>query len=121
MAITAVQALSVPVSDPERARRFYVDTLGFELVRDDSSIPGMRWIEVRPRGGRTSLTLVTWFESMPAGSLRGLVLACHDLHAEHARLVDAGARFDQPPREQPWALEAVLLDPDGNELVLQQR
>jgi catechol 2,3-dioxygenase-like lactoylglutathione lyase family enzyme len=119
--IRAVTVVSVPVSDPGRARRFYVDDLGFEVVRDDESVPGMRWLEVRPVGSATSLTLVTWFDTMPAGSLRGLVLSCDDLRSEHARLAAAGVSFEQPPEEQPWALEAVLRDPDGNELVFQER
>jgi catechol 2,3-dioxygenase-like lactoylglutathione lyase family enzyme len=118
--INDVQVVSVPVSDPEQARRFYVDVLGFELTRDDESIPGMRWIQVRPPTGTTSLTLVTWFDSMPAGSLRGLVFVCDDLEAEHERLSAAGVSFEQPPQQQPWAYEAVVCDPDGNRLVLQQ-
>lgn len=51
MAVTGVAVVSVPVSDPERAKKFYVDALGFEVVRDDSSMPGMRWVQVGPRGG----------------------------------------------------------------------
>jgi predicted enzyme related to lactoylglutathione lyase len=112
---------SVPVSDPERAKRFYVDQLGLEVVRDDDSVPGLRWIEVRPSGATTALTLVTWFETMPAGSLRGLVLLCDDLRAAHDRLTAAGVSFTRPPQQQPWALEAVICDPDGNEIVLQER
>lgn len=77
--VKSVAVVSIPVSDQDRARSFYVDTLGLELVRDDSSVPGMRWIQVAPPGGGTQLTLVTWFESMPAGSLRGLVLRISDL------------------------------------------
>ena len=53
-------------------------------------------------------------------SLRGLVLACDDLDAEYQRLHTAGVQFDSPPQRQPWATEAVLRDPDGNMLVLQQ-
>jgi uncharacterized glyoxalase superfamily protein PhnB len=36
------------------------------------------------------------------------------------RLHAAGVQFDSPPQRQPWATEAVLRDPDGNMLVLQQ-
>jgi catechol 2,3-dioxygenase-like lactoylglutathione lyase family enzyme len=53
MAVEYIAVVSVPVSDQERAKRFYVDTLGFELVRDDTSVPGMRWIQVAPPGGGT--------------------------------------------------------------------
>lgn len=30
-------------------------------------------------GAQTSLTLVNWFDEMPPGSLRGLVIDCEDL------------------------------------------
>jgi catechol 2,3-dioxygenase-like lactoylglutathione lyase family enzyme len=120
VAIQDVIVVSVPVSDQDRAKAFYVDTLGFELVRDDDSVPGLRWVQVAPKHGGTALTLVTWFESMPAGSLRGLVLTSDDLQKDYEELQARGVAFDQPPRQQPWATEAVLHDPDGNSLVLQQ-
>ena len=120
MAVTNVAVVSVPVSDQERARKFYVDGLGLELVRDDSSIPGMRWIQVRPPGGGAALSLVTWFESMPAGSLRGLVLRITDLQALYEALDAQGVTFEGPPTRQPWGTETVVHDPDGNGIVLQQ-
>lgn len=115
-----VTVVSVPVSDQDRAKTFYVERLGFELLRDDASVPGLRWLQVKPPGATTSLTLVDWFDSMPAGSLRGLVLAVDDLTAAYEHLAGNGVEFDTPPQHRPWANEAVLRDPDGNELVLQQ-
>jgi catechol 2,3-dioxygenase-like lactoylglutathione lyase family enzyme len=120
MAVTNVAVVSVPVSDQERAKKFYVDALGLELIRDDRSIPGMRWVQVAPPGGGTQLTLVTWFESMPAGSLRGLVLKVADLQATYETLSAQGVEFEGPPTRQPWGIETVVHDPDGNGIVLQQ-
>jgi catechol 2,3-dioxygenase-like lactoylglutathione lyase family enzyme len=121
MAVQEVTVVSIPVSDQERAKAFYVDTLGLQLVRDDDSVPGLRWIQVAPKQGGTALTLVTWFESMPPGCLRGLVLSSEDLRADYEQLVAKGVEFDGPPQPQPYtALEVVAHDPDGNRLVLQQ-
>src|SRR5215218_1154457 len=120
MAVQDVTVVSVPVSDQERAKAFYVDTLGFQLQRDDDSVQGIRWIQVVPKAGTTSLTLVTWFESMAPGSLQGLVLSSDNLQADYEALRAAGVQFQGPPQQQPWATEAVLFDPDGNSLVLQQ-
>jgi len=119
VALQEVVVVSVPVSDQDRAKAFYVDTLGFEVVKDDS-MPGLRWVQVAPTAGGTSLTLVTWFDSMPAGSLQGLVLTSNDLQADYEQLVVKGVEFDQPPTQRPWATEAVFRDADGNTLVLQQ-
>jgi catechol 2,3-dioxygenase-like lactoylglutathione lyase family enzyme len=120
MAVRDVKVISVPVSDQDRAKEFYVEKLGFELTRDDDSVPGIRWVQVTPRGGSVSLTLVTWFETMPAGSLQGLVLGSEDLRSDCDDLAANGVEFDRPLQEQPWGTEAVVRDPDGNRLVLQQ-
>jgi catechol 2,3-dioxygenase-like lactoylglutathione lyase family enzyme len=120
MTIDAVAVVSVPVSDQQRARAFYVDKLGFELIREDDSVPGMHWVQVGPNGGTTTLTLVNWFETMPPGSLRGLVVRSHDLRTDYDALRANGVEFDSPPTEHPWATEAVCRDPDGNVIVLQQ-
>jgi predicted enzyme related to lactoylglutathione lyase len=92
----------------------------FELTRDDDSVPGIHWVQVTPKGGSTSLTLVTWFETMPAGSLQGLVLVLSDLQTDCEAMAANGVQFDRPLQEQPWGMEAVISDPDGNRLVLQQ-
>lgn len=57
--ITAVDFISVNVADQERAKRFYTDRLGLELVTD---VPmgepgGAKWIELRPPGARTKIVL----------------------------------------------------------------
>lgn len=110
-AVESVAVVSVPVSDQERARAFYVDTLGMELIRDDSSVPGIHWVQVGPPGGGTNLTLVTWFDSMPAGSLRGLVLRLADLRGAYEALAARGVEFEGPPTQRPWGLETVVHDP----------
>lgn len=118
--VSEISVVSVPVSDQERAKAFYVDALGLELLRDESSVPGMRWVQVAPRGATTSLTLVTWFDAMPAGSLRGLVLRVDDLESLCHELRAKGVPLDQEPKREPWGAEAVIRDPDGNRLVLHQ-
>jgi catechol 2,3-dioxygenase-like lactoylglutathione lyase family enzyme len=119
VSIRDVAVVSVPVSDQEVAKDFYVNKLGFDLKQDDTSIPGMRWIMVGCNGASTALTLVNWFDSMPAGTLQGLVFRSDDLRADYERLVARGVEFDSPPTEQPWGTEAVFRDPDGNRFVLQ--
>jgi catechol 2,3-dioxygenase-like lactoylglutathione lyase family enzyme len=120
VAITHLQLLSVPVSDQDRARDFYVDVLGFELVRDNHMGPAQRWVQVAPRGGQTSLTLVTWFPSMPAGSLRGLVLETDDIEAEVAAMRERGLELGDGIQTQPWGRFVTITDPDGNGLVVQE-
>jgi catechol 2,3-dioxygenase-like lactoylglutathione lyase family enzyme len=118
--INRLDVVSIPVSDQDRAKAFYRDVLGFEELADQPMSPEMRWVQLAPRGAQTSVTLVNWFESMPAGSLRGLVLHTPDLDADVAALNAHGVKTS-PIDTQPWARFVTFSDPDGNGLVLQQR
>jgi catechol 2,3-dioxygenase-like lactoylglutathione lyase family enzyme len=118
VSITHVSVLSLPVSDQDRARDFYVDVLGFDLVREAAMGPDMRWVQVAPPGGATSITLVTWFPTMPAGSVKGLVLETDDLDGDVARLRGRGLALADV-EEQPWGRYTTFDDPDGNGIVLQ--
>jgi predicted enzyme related to lactoylglutathione lyase len=119
MTITQVQLFSIPVSDQDRARQFYVDVLGFEVVNEADMGPDRHWLQVRPRGSETSITLVTWFDSMPAGSLRGLVLETDDLDAAIADLATRGLDVSGGIIDEPWGRFAQFEDPDGNGMILQ--
>lgn len=120
MAITHLQLISLPVADQDRSRQFYVDVLGFDLVRDNPMGPDQRWVQVAPKGARTSITLVTWFPTMPPGSVRGIVLETDDLDGDVATLTAKGVSIDGGTQEQPWGRFVTFADPDGNGIVLQE-
>jgi catechol 2,3-dioxygenase-like lactoylglutathione lyase family enzyme len=119
MTITHVQLFSLPVTDQDRARDFYVDTLGFELLADTSMGPDMRWVQVRPPGSQASITLVTWFPTMPPGAVKGTVLETDDLDSDVAALRARGVSIEGGIQEAPWGRFVTFDDPDGNGLVLQ--
>ena len=118
MTITQVQLLSIPVADQDRAKDFYVDTLGFDLV-SDSPMPDGRWVQVAPKGAATSVTLVNWFETMPPGSLQGLVLESDDIDRDAAELAARGVEIKGGVQQAPWGRYVTFKDPDGNGIVLQ--
>ena len=119
MTITQIQLFSLPVGDQDRARDFYVDTLGFELVSDTTMGPEMRWVQVRPPGSQASITLVTWFPTMPPGAVKGTVLETDDLDADVTALRGHGVSIEGGIQEAPWGRFVTFDDPDGNGLVLQ--
>jgi catechol 2,3-dioxygenase-like lactoylglutathione lyase family enzyme len=119
MAITHIQLLSLPVTDQDRAKSFYVERLGFDLIADNPMGPGQRWVQVAPAGADTSITLVTWFGTMPAGSLKGLVLETDDLDREVTALTGRGVSIEGGIQQAPWGQYVTFDDPDGNGIVLQ--
>ncbi len=96
-----------------------MDTLGFELVSDTAMGPDQRWVQVRPPGSQTSITLVTWFPGMPAGSVKGTVLETDDLDKDVTALQGRGVRIEGGIQQAPWGRFVTFDDPDGNGLVLQ--
>ncbi|MGI8690919.1 MAG: VOC family protein [Thermomicrobiales bacterium] len=119
MALRKVQLFSVPVADQDRAKDFYVNVLGFDLVADNAMEPDGRWVQVAPRGAETAITLVTWFETMPPGSLKGIVVETDDIEADIAALRGRGVTIEGDIQESPWGRYVTFDDPDGNGLVLQ--
>ena len=116
-----VMSVSVPVSDQEQAKEFYLDTLGFELLVDNSWREGMRWIEVAPEGSATSLMLVNWLDFLLPSLYRVIVVTTDDLRLIHEELVAKGVSFDLPPTEMSNGTQAMFRDPDGNAIVLLER
>lgn len=111
MEILAGRVLLHP-RDPEASQRFYRHTLGLGVYREFSGgvvfFLGGGFLEVsgrgRPDAGTPNLDL--W-------------LQVRDVTAEHARLVEAGARVLREPRREPWGLvEMWVADPDGVRIVI---
>ena len=114
-----IQLVSIPVSDQDRAKRFYERVLGFEVLADRVVTPTMRWIQLRPAAATMSVSLVTWFPTMEPGSVRGLVIGSDDLDTDVDRLEDHGVDVGDGIVEEPWGRYVAFTDPDGNGLVLQ--
>jgi catechol 2,3-dioxygenase-like lactoylglutathione lyase family enzyme len=57
--ITHVKFVSVPVSDQDRALKFYTQKLGFELATDQQFDDKQRWIELRIANSVTRFVLFT--------------------------------------------------------------
>ncbi len=55
------------------------------------------------------------------GRFTGVGLSVDDLDTEYQRLSDLGVAFSMPPTQQPWGgYMAIVKDPDGNEIYLDQ-
>jgi catechol 2,3-dioxygenase-like lactoylglutathione lyase family enzyme len=116
-----ISVISIPVSNPDRAKAFYTDELGFEEVMDRGFGPGLRWVMLRPPGAETAITLVTWFDSMPPGSLKGTVFSVPDIEVATSELRTAGTLDeDEEIQSAPWGRWVTVEDPDGNSWVIQQ-
>jgi catechol 2,3-dioxygenase-like lactoylglutathione lyase family enzyme len=119
MPINSVEIISVPVADQQRAKEFYRDILGFDLLREEPMGPSAKWIQLAPQGCATTIALVTWFDSMRPGGLQGVMLNVTDIDRDHRDLEARGLKLSEI-QQQPWGRYATFSDPDGNGWILRQ-
>lgn len=111
----------VYVSNMQRSVQFYRDTLGLPLK---FTSPG--WSEFSTGATTVALhmtgaTLPEQAGPVPAGSAQ-LGFIVDDLQAVYEELRAQDVKFSMPPKEQPSGITlAVLHDPDGLGIALQQR
>ena len=116
--MTAIEVISVPVTDQQAAKEFYLK-IGFQLIVEADMGNGSTWVQLGLSGQATSITLVNWFKEMSAGSMQGLVLKTEDIEKEVADLKAKGVEV-KPIDDTPWGRFASFSDPDGNGLTLHQ-
>lgn len=135
-----IEVVVVPVSDVDRAKRFYSD-LGWQLDLDYKAGDDFRTIQFTPPGSGCSIMIGKNISASPPGSLKGLHLIVSDIEATRNELLRRGIRISElfheaggvfhrvgpaglvsgpNPQRKSYASYASFSDPDGNGWVLQE-
>ena len=135
----SIEVIILPVSDVDRALRFYKDQVGFHLDVDYAPNDKFRVVQLTPPGSACSIQIGKGLTDAPVGSLRNFYLVVTDLDATHTQLLERGTavsaiRHKTPigawdggfapgldPARGDYASFANFSDPDGNSWVLQER
>jgi len=106
-----------PVTDPRRARAFYEGTLGLTV---GSHAPNGMWTEYDLPGGGC-LALFANEDIKPSADAGGsIALEVEDLDALIARLKTEGVKFKADMIHSPVCRMAVILDSEGNAIILHE-
>jgi catechol 2,3-dioxygenase-like lactoylglutathione lyase family enzyme len=136
-----LEAVVIPVSDPDRSKAFYAG-LGWRLDADFLFDNGFRVVQFTPPGSGASIQFGTNITTASPGSAKGLYLIVSDIQAARDELaalgVDVsevfhpaapGAQFAQEDSgrapgpatdHDSYGSFATFRDPDGNEWLLQE-
>ena len=135
----AVEVITVPVSDVDRAVAFYVDQVGFGLDVDYKPNEAFRVVQLTPPGSACSIQIGIGLTTAPPGSLQNVYLVVTDIEVARDRLLGLGVKMGDIRHKTPigawdggfasgidpgrgdYASFADFRDPDGNRWVLQER
>ena len=108
------------VRDYGEAIDWYVRVLGFRLAADEDQGGGKRWVVIEDESGRGLLLARAKKPGELAaignqhGGRVGFFLQIEDFDDAYTRLATAGARFDEPPRNEVYGKVVVFRDLYGN-------
>lgn len=129
-----LEVVSIPVSDVERAKDFYIG-LGWRLDADFTVGDTFRVVQVTPSGSPGSVHFGTSATSAEPGSAQGLFLVVSDIEATRAELIVRGVAVSnvfhragpgkpaingRDPQRRSYGSFATFSDPDGNTWLLQE-
>jgi catechol 2,3-dioxygenase-like lactoylglutathione lyase family enzyme len=126
-----LEVVTVPVSDVDRAKRFY-QSLGWRLDADIVAGAAFRVVQLTPPHSPCSVAFGKGVTTGEPGSVRRLILAVDDIDAARADLVSRGAEVSElfhlaggripgrDPEGRSYQTYASFSDPDGNEWLLQE-
>jgi catechol 2,3-dioxygenase-like lactoylglutathione lyase family enzyme len=127
-----IEAITLPVSDVDRARDFYVQA-GFNLDLDTELGNGIRVVQLTPIGSDCSITFGTGFPQATPGSYVNTYLVVADIEAAHAEMKERGVPISDlyhfgesgqtpglDPNRGEYGTYADFADPDGNTWLLQE-
>jgi catechol 2,3-dioxygenase-like lactoylglutathione lyase family enzyme len=128
-----LELVLIPVSDVDRAKSFYLDKAGFDLLVDTKINDNMRVVQVTPPGSSCSIGFGIGITGAAPGSAQGLHLVVSDIVAARAELagrqveisevrhLESGEWVPGPhPQRGNYESFADFADPDGNIWVLQE-
>ena len=114
-----LELIPVPVSDVDRAKAFYTETIGFHADHDYQVTDELRFVQLTPPGSACSIAIGTGLTEMTPGSIKGLQMVVADIQEAREELVRHGADVSEI-EVYPWGSFVFLSDPDGNTWALQQ-
>jgi catechol 2,3-dioxygenase-like lactoylglutathione lyase family enzyme len=118
-----LEVVILPVSDIDRAVRFYRDQVGFHLDHDTTN-EHMHVVQLTPNGSGCSIVVgdLPSQQQMAPGSMKGLQLVVADGRAARQELIDRGVAcseitvFDERDGGTFFGFD----DPDGNSWAVQE-
>jgi catechol 2,3-dioxygenase-like lactoylglutathione lyase family enzyme len=114
-----LELVAIPVADVDRAKRFYVDKIGFVEDVDATVSDDVRFVQLTPPGSACSICIGKGITQAAPGSVEGMQIVVPDVKAAHDELAERGVDVSDI-ESFPWGTFVYFRDPDGNRWAIQQ-
>ena len=118
-----LELVPIPVADVDRAKAFYVDTLGFHLDHDVQAGNGTRVVQLTPLGSACSIVIGTGMSEiakMQPGLVKAVHLVVADARKARDLLLIRGVDVGEIEEHDQGIKYVAFSDPDGNSWVFQE-
>ncbi|HEY7371448.1 MAG TPA: glyoxalase superfamily protein [Polyangia bacterium] len=113
-----LELVAIPVSDVDRAKRFYTEKAGFRADHDHQVNDKLRFVQLTPPGSACSIVLGVGITDAPPGTAQAQIVVA-DIQAARAELLQRGLDVGDV-QSLPWGAFVYFRDPDGNKWAVQQ-
>jgi catechol 2,3-dioxygenase-like lactoylglutathione lyase family enzyme len=113
-----LELVTVPVSDVDRAKAFYVERAGFAADHDHVVADGLRFVQLTPPGSACSIAIGEGLTDLQPGSAQ-VQLVVADIVAARDELRSRGVDVGDI-QTFAWGAFVFFADPDGNRWAVQQ-
>jgi catechol 2,3-dioxygenase-like lactoylglutathione lyase family enzyme len=113
-----LELVTIPVSDVDRAKAFYVEQAGFVADHDHVVNDAMRFVQLTPRGSACSIAIGKGLTDLAPGSAQ-VQLVVEDIATAHDELHSSGVDVSEV-QTFDWGSFVFFADPDGNRWAVQQ-
>jgi catechol 2,3-dioxygenase-like lactoylglutathione lyase family enzyme len=114
-----LELVTVPVSDVDRAKSFYVDKIGFNPDHDYRVSETLRFVQLTPQGSACSIAIGEGLTDKAPGSAAGLQVVVSSIEEAHRELTARGAPVSDI-EDLAWGRFVYFSDPDGNKWAVQE-
>jgi len=126
-----LEVVTLPVSDVDRAKRFYED-LGWRIDADIVVGDAFRAVQLTPPHSQCSIAFGKGLTTAEPGTVQRLILVVDDIDTAREDLISRGAEVSEvfhlaggrvpgpDPQGRSYQTYASFSDPDGNAWLLQE-
>lgn len=114
-----IELVPITVSDVDRAKSFYTDTVGWPADHDQTVQEGLRFVQVTPPGSACSFCFGTGLGMLADDVRQHVQVVVDDADAARAELSGRGVECSEV-QDLAWGRFVHFSDPDGNLWSLQQ-